>query len=249
MFVCLVGDAHGALDHMFEEVLKLEQRLEQTFTAVLHVGDFGIWPDPNRLDEATRRHGGAGDFPRWLAERKEVPRKTIFIKGNHEDFAWLDAQPTREILPNLFYLPNGSVTEVSDGTDVLRIGGVGGCFGPTNFGRPSVSLQGKAKRHYTRDEIDMLISHGPIDLLLTHDAPAGVVFERHRRGPGFVSEAEGLDDLVRSLRPKVCFFGHHHTRVRSEIFGVPCEGLNEVRYPGGVAAVEMTAAGFRMVEG
>jgi hypothetical protein len=57
-------------------------------------GDFGVWPDVNRIDKATKKHDGAGDFPAWFAERRHAPRRTLFIKGNHEDFVWLDAQQT-----------------------------------------------------------------------------------------------------------------------------------------------------------
>ena len=55
-----------------------------------------------------------------------------------------------------------------------------------------------------------------VDIMLTHDAPAGVRFERHRRGTGYVSEAAGLDTLLAKVQPRVCFFGHHHTRVDAD---------------------------------
>ena len=84
--MCAVGDAHGHLDDMYEIVAALEQQLERQVDLVVQVGDFGVWPNPDKLDEATRRHGGAGDFPRWLAERRAAPRPTLFIPGNHEDF-------------------------------------------------------------------------------------------------------------------------------------------------------------------
>jgi hypothetical protein len=59
---------------------------------VLHVGDFGVWPDPERIDRATRYHDGAGEFSEWLRAMMRIPRQTIFIKGNHEDFARLELQ-------------------------------------------------------------------------------------------------------------------------------------------------------------
>jgi predicted phosphohydrolase len=239
MIICAAGDIHGALDRLYEDVLAFEVALGVRFDWVLHVGDFGVWPDPNRIDGATKRHDGAGDFPAWWAERREAPRKTIFIKGNHEDFVWLDAQPDAEVLPNLIYLRNGSTFALGG----IAVGGVGGCHGPSNYGRRSRDLQGYAKRHYTREDIDRLITAGPVDVLLTHDAPAGVVFERHRRGLNWPSEAAGLDDLVRGVRPRVCFFGHHHVRLDSEIGGVRCIGLNKVRMPGNLVAVEMPERG------
>lgn len=94
---------------------------------VLHVGDFGVWPDPSRIDGATRKHEGAGDFPAWWAERRLAPRRTVFIKGNHEDFVWLDAQADPQVLPGLFYLRNGKRLDLTDGEHGLVVGGLGGC--------------------------------------------------------------------------------------------------------------------------
>ena len=243
MIICAAGDIHGALDRMYEDILAFEEALGVRFEWVLHVGDFGVWPDPDRCDRATRQHDGAGDFPAWWAERRSAPRRTLFVKGNHEDFVWLDDQPDPEVLPNLFYLRNGRRFELSDGARAITVGGLGGCHGPSDYRRRSRDLQAYAKRHYTREDIDTLVAGGPVDVLLVHDAPAGVCFERHRRGAGFVSEAEGLDDLVRGVRPRVCFFGHHHTRIDSEVAGVPCVGLNKIRMPGNLVAVELDPRG------
>src|SRR5690606_25542484 len=145
MILCAAGDIHGRLDQMYTGVLAFEEALAVRFDFVLHVGDFGIWPDPNRVDGATKRHDGAGDFPSWIAERRAAPKPTVFIKGNHEDFVWLDAQPSSEVLPGLHYLKNGHVHELRDGAEVLRVGE-----------RASKTLQGYSKRHYTRDEIETL---------------------------------------------------------------------------------------------
>ncbi|HMA95496.1 MAG TPA: hypothetical protein VKP30_22560 [Polyangiaceae bacterium] len=172
MILCAAGDIHGKLDEMYAGVLAFEAALGVRFAFVLHVGDFGVWPDPARVDGATRRHDGTGDFPTWLAERRAAPRPTIFIKGKHEDFVWLDAQPSPEVLPDLHYLRNGQVRELIAGDEVLRIGGIGGCFGPSNFDRRSSTLRGYAKRHYTRDEIATLSEHANLDIVLTHDARA-----------------------------------------------------------------------------
>jgi predicted phosphohydrolase len=239
MIICAAGDIHGAIEQLYDDVLAFEESLGVRFEWVLHVGDFGVWPDPNRVDGATKRHDGAGDFPAWWLGQRAAPRRTLFIKGNHEDFVWLDAQPRSEILPNLFYLSNGLTFELGG----ISVGGVGGCHGPSNFERRSRDLHGAAKRHYTREDIGNLIAAGPVDVLLTHDAPAGVMFERHRRGLNWASEAMGLDDLVRGVRPRVCFFGHHHTRVHSELEGVPCIGLNKVRMPGNLVAIEIAERG------
>lgn len=78
MLLVAGGDAHGRLDRLYADVLAFERELGRTFAHVLHVGDFGVWPDPTRVDRATREHDGAGDFARWLAEGRAAPRPTTF---------------------------------------------------------------------------------------------------------------------------------------------------------------------------
>ena len=220
------------------------------FDYVLHVGDFGVWPDPNRVDKATRKHDGAGDFPVWFADDRAAPRPTVFIKGKHEDFVWLDEQlkaGRREILPGLTYLPSGDVIDIGESRERIRIGGIGGCHGPSNYERRSRDLQGLAKRHFTHDECERLSSHGGVDVLLLHDAPAGVEFTWRRKDGSvrrrYQSEAEGLAQAVARAHPRVCFFGHHHTRLDAEIAGVRCIGLNKVAMPGNLVALDVPARG------
>ena len=248
MFICAVGDTHGAMDRLYDDVLAFEESLGARFDYVLHVGDFGIWPDPDRVDKATRKHDGAGDFPNWFAENRSVPRPTVFIKWNHEDFAWLGEQleaGRREILPGLTYLPNGEVMDIGDCHGRIRVGGIGGCYGPSNYERRSYDLQGWAKRHFTYDECERLSSHSGVDVLLLHDAPAGVQFV-WRRVDGsvrrrFKSDAEGLAQVLARSTPRLCFFGHHHTRLDAEIAGVRCVGLNKVAMPGNLVAIDISA--------
>jgi uncharacterized protein len=173
-----------------------------------------------------------------------VPRRTVFIKGNHEDFVWLDAQKNPEVLPGLVYLRNGFKIELEGSRcETVCLGGIGGCYGPSDYGRKSTTLQGYARRHYTYDEVDRLAGTQGVDIVLMHDAPAGVCFRRHRRGAGYISQAAGLDVVLARARPRVCFFGHHHARVDAEVSGVSCIGLNKVRCPGNLVAVEFEPKG------
>jgi predicted phosphodiesterase len=241
MLLCAAGDTHGALDRFYDDLLAFEADLGGRFDQVLHVGDFGIWPEAARVDRATRDHDGPGDFPTWWAERRPAPRQTKFIKGNHEDFAWLDALETDEVLPGLRYLRNGQRAELAGG---VVVAGVGGCYGPSNYERPANTLQGSARRHYTRDELDRFAGDARPDVLLLHDAPAEIEFvKRFPSGDErrYRSEGAGLGQLVERLRPAVCFFGHHHHRVDAEIGGVRCVGLNAVGRPGHLVAFTLEA--------
>jgi hypothetical protein len=249
MLLCAAGDSHGAIDRLYADVLAFEGALGRSFDHVLHVGDLGVWPDPRRIDKATRNHDGAGDFPTWFAQERPVPTPTVFVKGNHEDFDWLEQRRRAgelEILPGLTYLPNGDVLALEHDGDRLRIGGIGGCHGPSDYDRPSSTLKQRARRHFTRDEVERLCSREPIDVLLLHDAPAAVEFVwRHKDGSvrrRFSSEAHGHDDAIARIRPRLVLFGHHHTRLDVDVHGVRCMGLNKVRCPGNLVAIEIDGA-------
>ncbi len=234
MLICAAGDTHGAIDQLYHDILDFEDELGITFDHVLHVGDFGIWPDANRLDKATREHDGAGNFADWLSANRPVPRPTVFIKGNHEDFEWLEAQNSREILPGLTWLRNGETIDLEAEGVRLRVGGIGGCYGPRDFETPSRKLVGKGRSHYTKDECERLRA---CDILLLHDAPLGIeIVQQQRR---YVSDADGLAEVVTRTRPGICFVGHHHEQVRADVAGVPCIGLNLVGRPGHLVAVEV----------
>ena len=73
---------------------------------VLHLGDFAVWPDPSRIDKATRRYGGAGDFLAWLERKPRSTEADSVHPGHYEDFVWLDAQHQAELLAGLTYLRN-----------------------------------------------------------------------------------------------------------------------------------------------
>jgi len=246
MILCAAGDIHGAIDRFYADVLAFEVELGVRFDHVLHVGDFGIWPDAQRVDKATRNHDGAGDFPAWHAEQRAVPRPTVFVKGNHEDFGWLARRREEgrlEVLSGLTYLPNGGAMEVKAAGGRCRVGGIGGCHGPSDYARSGRDLQSHAQRHFTHDEVEQLVAQGQLDLLLLHDAPAGVEFAWRRKDGSVwrrvVSEAQGLADAIAATRPLVCFFGHHHARLDVTVASVPCLGLNRVGCPGNMIALEV----------
>jgi hypothetical protein len=233
---CAAGDIHGALDRFYADVLAFEGALGETFDHILHVGDFGIWPDPERVDRATRAHDGPGDFPRWFAQRAAAPRPTLFIAGNHEDFDFLGSLGGDLVLPGLRYLRSGEATLLAGG---LRVAGIGGCYGPSDYELPTKKLQGGARRHYTREQVERIGGHDPIDVLLLHDAPSGTRLAKRLPSGAlqpYTSQAAGLGDAVARAQPKACFFGHHHQRVDILVSGVRCIGLNAVGRAGNLVA-------------
>lgn len=240
MLVCVAGDTHGELERLYEIVDVLERQAGRDVDAVLQVGDFGVWPDPNRLDEATRRHGDRGEF-RKLQAVGSVPRPTYFIAGNHEDFAFLTTGDARALPTGLHFIRWGEVVEVAARGERLRVGGVGGCYGPRDFER--VTLHGAARRHYARADIERLARAGPLDVLLLHEPPAGLVTEVHAP-PGMSPrtwnlKGSGLAELVAQARPRICFSGHIHARTERRIEGVRTIGLHKVPVRGSVLLIEI----------
>jgi hypothetical protein len=248
MLIAAAGDAHGEFDGLYDAVARLEEQVGRTVACVLHVGDFGVWPDAEHLDEATRRHGDHGGFRRLL-DRGNVPRRTIFIAGNHEDFDYLQRLPSRSVLDGLEFLPWGEVTTVEHAGERLRVGGVGGCFGARDYSKEL--LTGWTRRHYTRHDLRRLRlasdAVGGLEVLLLHEPPAGEATELHAP-PGFKCRSwtlvgEGQAELLASLRPRVCFTGHLHARIERSLAGVRVVGLHKIPVRGSVLLVEIPTDG------
>lgn len=229
VLVCGIGDAHGKLDLLALLVVEFEEHLGRKFDLLLQVGDLGVWPDHDKVDKATRRHDDAGDFARWLLQSRPWHRPGVFIKGNHEDYDFLCGHEGEDILPGLRYLPNGHVTERAG----LHIGGLGGCFGPSDWMRRARGLQGGARRHYTQDEVQDLGSKH-CNVLLTHDAPEDAPLRRGDRG--YVIRTEGLVDLPDRCGARLHLFGHHHQRLSYRRGLVDVHGLAIIGRPGALAA-------------
>jgi Icc-related predicted phosphoesterase len=244
LLVCAAGDCHGKLTSLYQGVENLEQEIGRQVDLVLQVGDLGVWPDPSRLDVATQNHGGAGEFSQWLRKANPAPRKTVFIAGNHEDFDFLGDRRTGKISPNLTYLKSGDVLTVDINGTSLRIGGVGGCFGPSDFDK--VTLRDRRRRHYTKRQIETLIQNadGDLDVLLLHDAPAGRIVamndpsdKPYRRN----SPALGLAELIECTQPRICLTGHWHFRTERTVANTRTVGLNAVSYPGSLILMEFNS--------
>jgi hypothetical protein len=45
--------------------------------------------------------------------------------------------------------------------------------------------------------------------------------------------------LLARVQPRVCFFGHHHTRVDANVSGIRCIGLNKIAIPGNLVAIDI----------
>ena len=205
-----------------------------TFGAVgdLH-GDF------DALDRVMARHP---DVAFWLcpgdlaSEDGEYPRPRAplyWVKGNNEDFDFVAAQPPGSgTVPNLFYIPNGTLVRAVDehGTPEtgLVVAGLGGTFAPTWYDKPASELRrltprDDRRRHFVLEEVDACKTLQGVDVFLSHEAPRPFPLER-------VKDAgkTQINEVLTSMRPRLHLFGHHHRYTVADRQQVPSIGLEPV---------------------
>ncbi|MBI1259806.1 MAG: serine/threonine protein phosphatase [Chloroflexi bacterium] len=185
MNIAIFADIHGRILLCFKLCARWERETGEKIDLVLQAGDLGAYPDITRLDRATINHarsdpselGFANDFVKWHeGVAKELAQTTfplIFVRGNHEDHAWLDSlekQSNEAIFPidayrRIFCLKTGipyRFQKADDAITILGIGRIGAAIGTRNPYEP------KYIQAYEQEE---LYRPGKLacDLLLTHD--------------------------------------------------------------------------------
>jgi hypothetical protein len=131
--------------------------------------------------------------------RAQLGAPVLFLRGNHEDHAWLADRlregGTREVPIDPFdlfhFIADGSVIELGD----VRLAILGGAAGD-----PLGPIDGDAYEQLRA------LEPGSIDVLVTHDGPYGI-------GVGYYGNTQGsrrLTNLVAHLRPRFHVGGHYH---------------------------------------
>lgn len=206
MIIFLAGAIHGQLDAFYERVAEIETTMGLAADWIIQTGNLGVWPNPERMDAPTRKRGSPSDFSNRYHGRISVPRPTLFVAGKHEDHKWLKLKMhcgEMELLPGLHWLVNGYRTLIGDSREQLSVVGLGKVYSPAAYAQKP-----EAKRksgHYTRHEVRKACSHGPTDIVLTHEAPAGEVIG------GIRSEAKGINNICFATRPKLLVHSHYTT--------------------------------------
>lgn len=225
--VFVAGDWHG---NEAAAVWSIKQAARKGVNTILHTGDFGIWP------------GQRGENFLKVVEKSllENDVELYFVDGNHEDFPQLLALPlnaegVRKVRENLYHLPRG-FRWTWQGLTFLALGGA------TSVDRPHrvEFFSWWKEESLTLKDVYTAANGGPADVLITHDAPAGVhipglhnnwdasELARARR------HQELLLQVVESVQPTHLFHGHFHVRytdeltlssgARVEVNGLDCDG-------------------------
>ncbi|MDQ0259548.1 metallophosphoesterase [Sinomonas atrocyanea] len=211
----VAGDWHGDIQ-IARHTVRVLGRLG--IKTLFHVGDLAVrWPGREK-----------GKFDRRLEhELASAGVQFLFADGNHDNHKELRGLPlqadgTRRLSDHVSYIPRGTVLEVGE----LRIGALGGAYSVDRKWRTEGKDLWADLEEPTALEAELLISRGPIDVLICHDVPAGVTGLRHDlklpREIDFASRRtrDLLQHVVESMRPRLAFAGHWHQR-HTEVLGWP----------------------------
>jgi Icc-related predicted phosphoesterase len=223
MRIAFIGDTHGRVLHALAAIATLQRVSATRFDLIVQVGDFGF-PFPERSDESSKRYlavdPSEGDLGRLLtadgplAEAlvrvgELIGRPVHFVRGNHEDVAWLSGLPvdpsarTARADPfDLFrYVPDGTVLDL-EGARIAFLGGV-------------EELPGDAALDPAAVGSLMELRARTVDLLVTHEGPYG----SSRGYRGDVLGSRLITKLLETLRPAFHVFGHAHSLIGPERLG------------------------------
>jgi hypothetical protein len=248
LHVAVLGDVHGHLTLAFRVLCRWEQETGASLDLVLQVGDLGAFPPPFRLDRATRRFAekdpdelGFADYYEGGPDAqalfdpdaaKRFDASLVFIKGNHEDFEFLEevGRGAQEPVPvdafgRIQYLPNGVRWTFRCRGIALSIGVLGGLADGDGPGATAVSP------FYTASEVRRLRANGaPLDVLLSHEPPRGAAEVLHPKYAGAGSPE--VRAFLREIGARYHFCGHYH------------EPGKRLPAPEGTDSYELNAVGF-----
>lgn len=224
-YIAVLGDLHGHFELAFTILQRWENKHQKKLDLILQVGDFGIWPKPYMLDPPTYKfaqHDPAEiSFPQFQEDTpvnarffdpthpNHLKAPVIFIKGNHEDFQYLQSVQCEQntgVIPvdyheRILYLPNGR-TVTREG---ITIGGLGG---------KEFDQHGNG---FTRREVRALEDQ-TTDILLIHEPYQGALpSQKYHKG------SPTIRTLIEITQPRLVFCGHYHEN------GKELEPVNETR--------------------
>jgi hypothetical protein len=212
------GDLHGRVLPAFALARRYMDDFQHQLDGLFQVGDLGYFPDPARLDSASRRHAakdslelgvsefhGANPVAAKFFERFDPVVRLYFIAGNHEDHERLHQQrrvhdPAWPVddFHRLWCLDDGRILTLPSG---LRIAGLWGIDADAPQARRirtrHAVINKSAATRLLKDDFDVLI---------THESPRDAIW--------FDSGSLEISEIIERRQPQLAFFGHYHTAGR-----------------------------------
>lgn len=224
MLIGFIGDIHGRVFHALALLTAWQQRSGRKLDRIIQVGDLGAYPEPSealRNEKFIRQDAAELDFSRFLKAdgkladdirylRRHHVNPITFIRGNHEDFDWLDSQ-SRHVEQGLVSIdPFDMFHYAVDGTVLcdseLRIAFLGGIQTP--------ELKRKSIDPAAYDKL-LKCKPGEIDILIAHDAPYGIGNNFHGQTQGYML----ISELMETIAPRYLIAGHYHHTIGPRSYG------------------------------
>lgn len=198
---------------------------------LIHTGDFGYTFTPTYLAAVSE-----------AATQYRLP--VLFIDGNHDDHGWLTAQPLddhglRPVAPGVWHIPRGYRWTWNS----IRFLGLGGAYSVDRTLRLERGYHWWPGETLTAADIHRAITPGPVDVMITHDAPDNITIpglDPAQFHPDDLAEAAHHRRLLRTiiqgeLTPAMLWHGHYHVRYTTglrlhgnagwcRITGLDCDG-------------------------
>lgn len=228
-----LGDTHGNTRFTIEAIKEAHNRNCET---ILQLGDFGIW---DHIPAGVRFLDDVD------AELEKREMKLIFCDGNHECFDRLyddDIYPVsddgfRRVRKNIWHAPRGHIWEMG-GVTFMAMGGAHSIDGPKGAwpqGRgpgydrihglfdlgawwPQETIKVDEAQQAIERALDWKETNGNIDVLISHDCPAGVSIPNIHGYPAGNSNRELLAQVCDAADPNYIFCGHYHRRYTSNYY-------------------------------
>jgi hypothetical protein len=227
----LAGDWHGNLPWA-ESRIRLFAAAG--ITIIYQLGDFGLWPGPS----------GKKFLYRVDAECERSGVRLFVVLGNHEDYGRVASMRTDNDgwlflgdYPRLRFAQRGHTWVDDSGTRFAALGGAGSI--DRNLRRPGLSWW--PGEELTDDDSTRLVHNvheqgwPRIDVMLTHDAPAGLRRLGMPSRPAWLTpEVEAYCDAQRvrlraamdEVAPRTLAHGHWHTTFRDGWDGITPDGFD-----------------------
>lgn len=208
--IAVFGDWHG--DQNFA-LTAIRSAARAGAKVLVHVGDFPLdWPGPKRGRYEKRLNT-------LLMERG---MELVVSPGNHDNISVVSLRDVQDDgliswRSHIKVLPKGGRTAIGG----LRFGGLGGAFSVDRSWRQE-GRDWWADEEPTAEQAEQLIAGGDLDVLITHDVPAGVQMKSSLDlPPEIIAQADRTRILLREtvdrLVPHHVISGHWHQRVIARI--------------------------------
>lgn len=218
-----IGDIHGRLHRVADWLRELERALGKPIDLAISVGDLEAFRSADDHRRKAVKRGMPVEYVEYAEGRRSLPARLHFIGGNNEDFDTLFALPEGgRLAGGLEYLGQVGARYFSG----LRVAYLSGIYAPRHYTlsrqAPANALSRKHAGYYREPEFAQLADVGPVELLVLHEWPRGLLLRKpgapalqaHRK-PWLGSPI--AKELVRRLQPRWLWCGHAHVPLATTV--------------------------------